>query len=568
MDSDNKSAFDKLVAGLNSADRTAMLNRINQGSMQRVPLVSDELEPEKKFETLSLRLQNESFLYRLYLWIRSLFTRNSVEVVFNEELLSNLAKKVNHAHPGTVNHKIHALDYIFYERLQALKEACDFFRPYFSVINEDQGDFYVFLSSFVAPELSEKINKEADPFIYPFTKQGGPEVRNELLRKLDGILKDMEEATRLKIYAAISTINWLNKTVSLPYLHFLAQFTNVTGNVYTANYNHCKDDFNEMVSVFAKARPVDNEILEAIYLFSQRKNLSENVQEKDIEKAVREFMNKAGSFLGTIQDFPGSVSIKRLGRIVNNSYDWEPKNMEGAEGWFASFRSQWHKIFDIRWTEWLREQKKTHLSENLKLDFGLSDFPVMKYRPWQKLWNSVSFACELTGGFLSWFVSEKYEEIVLPLNEVVMEGIFIKSENRTEYSEALNDFLNANTNMQILLEKLSPKGDLGKMFEDYATNQVHTLQVQNQINNVMRETEGQVKEYIKQFCKGARIMERVFHGFFDETKDGIHEGLQNINTIKGRDSHAFRDKLMDIRDLLRKCLFYISELEPIDSVTE
>lgn len=568
MDSDNKSAFDKLVAGLNSEDRTAMLNRINQGTMQRVPLINDEVETEPKFETITLRLQNESFLYKLYLWIRSLFTRNSIEVVFNDELLSNLAKKINHAHPGTVNHKIRALDYIFYERLQSLKEACDFFRPYFSIINEDSGDFYVFLSSFVAPELSDKINKEADPFINPFTKQGGPEVRNDLMRKLDSILKDMEEGTRLKIYAAISTVNWLNKTVSIPYLHFLAQFTNVTGSVFTANYSHCKDDFNELASVCAKSRPVDNEILEAIYLFSQRKNLSENVQEKDIEKAVREFMNKASSFLGTIQDFPAGVSMKRLGRIVNNSYDWEPKNMEGAEGWFANFRSQWHKIFDIRWTEWLREQKKTHLSENLKLDFGLSDFPVMKYRPWQKLWTNVSFACELTGGFLSWFVTEKYEEIVLPLNEVVMEGIFIKSENRTEYSEALNDFLNANTNMQILLEKLSPKGDLGKMFEDYSTNQVHTLQVQNQINSVMRDTEGQIKEYIKQFCKGARIMERVFHGFFDETKDGIHEGLQNMNTIKGRESHAFRDKLMDIRDLLRKCLFYISELEPIDSVTE
>ena len=164
--------------------------------------------------------------------------------------------------------------------------------------------------------------------------------------------------------------------------------------------------------------------------------------------------------------------------------------------------------------------------------------------------------------------TEKYEDIVLPLNEVMMEGIFIKSENRTEYSEALNDFINANTNMHILLEKLSPKGDYGRMFEEYATNQVHTLQIQNQINNIMRETEGQVKEYIKQFCKGARIMERVFHGFFDESKDGIHEGLQNMNTIKGRDSHAFKEKLQDIRDLLRKCLFYISELEPIDSVTE
>lgn len=567
MDYENKSSFDKLVAGLNAEDRINMLKSINQGSMQRVPVV-EEIDTSDKNVTLTIKFQNESFLYKFYIWLKSLFTKNQVEAVYNDDLIAGLAKKINRNHPGTVNHKIHALDYIFYERLQALKESADFFRPYFAFITESPGDFYVFLSSFVAPELSEKINKEADPFINPFSKTGGPDVRNDLLRKLDAILKDMDEQVRLKIYAAVSTVNWLNHFVALPYLHFMAQFTNVAGDVYTANYMHSKHDFNEFASVFAKIVPVDNEILESIYLFSQKKNLNENVQEKDVEKAVRDFMGKAVSYLATVQDFPGAVSITRLGRVVNNDYEWEPENMEGAESWYVSFRNQWHKIFDIRWNEWLRAQKKTHLSENLNIDFGLADFPELKYKPWTKMWSSISFGCELTGGFLSWFVTEKYDEIIMPLNEVMMEGIFIKSENRTEYSEALNDFVNASSNMKILLEKLSPKGDYGKLFEEFATNQVHTLQVQNQINSMMKDTEGQIREYIKQFCKGARTMDRVFHGFFDESKDGIHEGLQNLNTIKGRESHAFRDQLIEIRDLLRKCLFYISELEPIDQASD
>lgn len=568
VESESKSSFDRLVAGLDAQDRITMLNRINQGSVQTVALVSEEIDTSEKFDNLSSKLQSESLLYRLYLWIRSLFTKNSTETIYNEDLIANLARKLNHNHPGIVNHKAKALDYIFYERLLSIRDAADFFRPYFGFINDNPGDFYVFLSTFVAPDLSEKINSEADPFVNPFSKVGGPEIRQELLRKLDIILKDMDSGIKNRIYLAITAVNWLDHFISIPYIHFISQFTNVADNSYSGPYNHCKDDLNILCSVFDKIMPIENEILEAIYLFSQRKNLNENVQEKDIEKVVREFMSKASSHLATVQDFAGNVSIKRLGRIVNNKYDWEPENMEGAEGWFATFRNQWHVIFDIRWNEWLREQKKANLSENLKLDFNLQEFPAMKYRPWLKLWTNVTFGCELTGGFLSWFVTEKYDEIALPLNEVVMEGIFIKSENRSEYSDALNDFINANTNMSYILEKLSPKGEYGKIFEDYINNQVHTFQAQNQINSMIQETEERIKECIKQFCRGARTIERVFHGFFDESKDGVHESLQNMSTIKGRDNHQFRQTLMDIRDLLRKCLFYISELEPIDSVTE
>ena len=208
------------------------------------------------------------------------------------------------------------------------------------------------------------------------------------------------------------------------------------------------------------------------------------------------------------------------------------------------------------------------LSQNLKLDFDLDEFPVMEYRPWLKLWNRIPFKRDLTGGFLSWFCTEKYDKIIQDLNFVAMEGVFYKSENRSEYSEGLNNFSSANVMMQELLRKLSPEGEYGKMFEDFATNRMHSFQVQNQIESMMTQIEDTVKEAIAQFGRGARTIERVFYGFFEEQKDGIHEPLQNITTIRGRDNRRFVDSLISIRQLLKKTLTYISELEPIDSMKE
>ena len=149
-----------------------------------------------------------------------------------------------------------------------------------------------------------------------------------------------------------------------------------------------------------------------------------------------------------------------------------------------------------------------------------------------------------------------------------MEGVFYKSENRSEYSEGLNNFSNANNLMKDLIRKLSPEGEFGKLFEDFATNRVHTFQVQSQIESMMEQIENTVKEAISLFGKGARTIERVFYGFFEEQKDGIHEPLQNITTIRGRDNRRFVDSLISIRQLLKKVLSYIAELEPIDSMKD
>ena len=439
VESDTKSSFDRLVAGLNAEDRLAMLNRINQMDTQPVQLSAENVDKESNV-SLQKKLQNESILYRFVLWLRALFDKKTIEQLYSQDLLLSISKKINARFPGTINYKIRSLDYIFYERLLTIKEAADFFKVYFTYVEENPGDFYVFLSSFVAPELSEKINAEADPFIFPFEKPVTPEARTELAKKLDEILNNMDKNTKQNMYSAVSQANWLYKFSNLQYIHFISQFTNVAGDAFTCPYSNVIMDYNELAAVFSNIQPIQNEVLEALFLFSQRKHLTMNAQDKDIEKAVKEFMVKALAFFGTIQSFSNNVPVRNLGRVLNSDFDWQPPNMEGAEAWFPSFRAHWRKIQDIRWNDFAREQKKRMLSENLKTDFGLDEFPVMEFRPWLKLWNRIPFNRELTGGFLSWFSTEKYEKVIQDLNVVAMEGVFYKSENRSEYSEGLNNF--------------------------------------------------------------------------------------------------------------------------------
>ena len=250
VESDTKSSFDRLVAGLNAEDRLAMLNRINQMDTQPVQFTVENVDKEQNV-SLQKKLQNESFIYKFVLWLRALFDKKTVEQLYGQDLLLSISKKINNRFPGTINYKIRSLDYIFYERLVTIKEAADFFKVYFTYVEENPGDFYVFLSSFVAPELSEKINAQADPFIYPFSKPITPDARTDLAKKLDDILSNMDRDTKQNMYSAVSQANWLYKFSTLQYIHFISQFTNVTGDNFTCPYSNALMDYNELASVFA-----------------------------------------------------------------------------------------------------------------------------------------------------------------------------------------------------------------------------------------------------------------------------------------------------------------------------
>ena len=449
----------------------------------------------------------------------------------------------------------------------ALKSAAEFFKPYFTAIDDNPGDFYVFLSSFVAPELSDKITAEADPFSLSFDTDADQDTKNKLLKNLDEILKNIDGGTKSNLYSAVTSLNWLRQFTRLPYIHFTSQFTNLTENNYTCPYRNAVNDYSAFAAVFSNIMSVQNEVLEAMLMYSQRKEMTKNAQEKDIERTIKEFIAKANQCLGALQMFISSVPIIKVGKIINADYDWLPGNIDGVEGWFPNFRSQWRKIIDVRWADWLRERKKKNLETYLGNDFGLFEFPSLKYRPWQALWMRVPFSCELTGGFLSWFCENRYEEMIQYFNDVMMEGVFIRNENRVEYSEGLNLFVQSNTQMQELLDRLAPEGEYGAQFDEFATSRIRSFQVQNQIDSMMTTTESEIRECVRKFLKGGKMMDKCLNGILTDERDKIHDGLQNIASIKGHHNRTWRDALRTCWEALKKAEFYLSELEPIDAAT-
>lgn len=563
-DDQHRGSFDELVAGISSDERKYLLAKINQNREHSFPLVQPAREETDGF-TLDIKLNSESFLYKLFLWIRSLISKKHKLEIYNDDLIRTLARKINKNHPGIVDMQNGLILSLFYEKLKELKNAADFFKPYFNIFNENPGKFYVFMSTFIAPEIASSINAEADPYSVPFEKEGTKDVRSSLLKKMEGILKDIPQKSRAVMYDAVKSLNWLKRFSELPYTHFLAQFTAIVSENYTCPFTNAQTDFNALANVLSDARSIPNEALEALFLFPQRKGGATVELDQDTEKSMREFLSKSAAGISMVQMFISTVPFFALGKVIFSDYDWQIETFGGAEDWFVKFKEEWKIVFDERWESWLRDRKKSQLADVLMEKFGILSFPELPYRPWANLWGGVPFRCEMTGGFLYWFATVKYEEVMGVLNVLVLEGVFLNNDNRAEFSEAMNKFAEINHQVQLFGESLNEKGSVGSVFAKLIADHVRTLKGQNMVNSMILNAETSVRGWESSFCDCCRTIEKVLAGILDDEKtDKKYESIQNLMTIKGRENRAYRDNLQAEREVLLESRRILAEIEPLD----
>lgn len=563
-DDQHRGSFDELVAGISSDERKYLLAKINQNREHSFPLVQPAREETDGF-TLDIKLNSESFLYKFFLWIRSLISKKHKLEIYNDDLIRTLARKINKNHPGIVDMQNGLILSLFYEKLKELKNAADFFKPYFNIFNENPGKFYVFMSTFIAPEIASSINAEADPYSVPFEKEGTKEVRSSLLKKMEGILKDIPQKSRAVMYDAVKSLNWLKRFSELPYTHFLAQFTAIVSENYTCPFTNAQTDFNALANVLSDARSIPNEALEALFLFPQRKGGATVELDQDTEKSMREFLSKSAAGISMVQMFISTVPFFALGKVIFSDYDWQIETFGGAEDWFVKFKEEWKIVFDERWESWLRDRKKSQLADVLMEKFGILSFPELPYRPWTNLWGGVPFRCEMTGGFLYWFATVKYEEVMGVLNVLVLEGVFLNNDNRAEFSEAMNKFAEINHQVQLFGESLNEKGSVGSVFAKLIADHVRTLKGQNMVNSMILNAETSIRGWESSFCDCCRTIEKVLAGILDDEKtDKKYESIQNLMTIKGRENRAYRDNLQAEREVLLESRRILAEIEPLD----
>ncbi len=350
------------------------------------------------------------------------------------------------------------------------------------------------------------------------------------------------------MYKAVVSIEWLRQFVSLPFTDFLSLFVNLVSDSYVCSFDRAGNSFVDFVTVLAAGKTVTAEALEALFLF-------------DCDKSERdkfdEFLHTAGTYLKILHGFISAVPIVSVARIVFNDYTWQAPSFGGAEDWFVKYKAEWKNKFDARWEKWVCECKKEGQREILKTKFSLDSFPLMPYRPWSEIWGGLHFNCELTGGFICWYLEKRLPENTRLLRFLQLEGDFSKPENKESLTSALNGLNQVDSSAKDLLKSLKIDGDIGSIFDRLANDHMRTLRAQQKIDSLIAVSGQTVRDMKMKFCNSLRQIIQILKGVFNESDNDEFGSIRNLNSISGpknknyvSDLHSLIQSFTDIVDII------------------
>lgn len=566
MQDNTNDTFYGLVSGLQKEERVELLRRMQSAETVSTHLLETVEAPEDEAAKLPLqaRMKTESLLYRLWIWLRSVFSSTTIEIVYNQDIILRIAHAIEKKYPDLISYKHGFLANEFFQKLHDLREAVKFFNDYLFTYEKNPGGFYVVLSSILLPQVGEEMEKEVNPYSFSMNKEFSVEMRNSLLRKMDEILGQIPPQKKAEMYACVRSLEWLRALNKLPFDNFLSRFFTVINDIKSCPFNQADGIIEGFAKVLCNGATIPDEVMHALYLFTSKQYYITGGDELTKENSSEYFIEKSSASLEVIGKFVSTVPMRAIARVVTNDALFQPGELTGGEEWFVKYKAEWKRLFDIKWEMYVRDCKKELVRNDLTSYFFINAFPLFPKRPWNDLWGGVPFEYELSLGFIFYFIKEQYTKFINVIKTITLEGDFSSKDNRYEFGEASNTFTKVNRSLDDFLIRLNSNGSYGSEFEKYKSIKHKSKGGVQRITAIMEELASQTKDIIRMFGDGSRLMLKIMNGILDMEADAHFASLNNIATICGHENAQFKEDLEGARVSISHALDLLKEIEPLD----
>ncbi len=559
--SNEMSTFDRMVSGISDDERKEILSKVKKSdTTQSISNSVNEVRDENIKVALYTRFQQEGFFLRLWLKIKSAIFSIPVENLYNTSMVARIAHEVEHNFPGIIDHRHSILTSSFYEKVLQLRGVQRFFQPFFSFYAENTGRFYHYLGTVLMPDVSERAEKETDPYQYPFTKNLSKETRLSLLQKLDNIMDTLPELQRAYMYSSIKSLEWLFAFCRMDLESLLSAFSNNRD----CNYAIARSAFSTFSKIMNICNIPASDSLNALFKFY----LKEGPVNSDTDFNEEKFSASAENETNLLEVFSQTVPVKDVARVVFDNALYEPGIYSGGEEWFLKFKSQWRMNFDVRWNSWMTDYKKFRLSIRIKNYFEHPELPLFPQRPWTKLWTGVTFKYELALGFMNYFFNDVLKSYDETLKILMLEGDFLIKDNAIEYTDDMNLIHKVRSSLTYLETQLMPTGEFGAEFEKLRENTEGWKSSREKSEVLMEDIEKYVLRDIDDFGKICRSLKNIFDAVVNGIESESYGALSNFMKIQGKNNKRFRENVSMAAAAFEHGYELLTEAEAIDTPTE
>jgi hypothetical protein len=562
--------LDRLVSELSLDERHNFLEKLKeQSTLSFEPLYEADAADEKG-ENFEARYTRLSWYYRLYYFILSLFKGKTAVKVFEDSRMNRLGQAINAETPGLYDYRRNLLLFDFYQQLSKLKEAARFFFTALDAgVNRDKGAFYAFLGSLEMAGIHNQLQNETDPKTlverYPAVSEA--ELRQAALRVMDEIFITISDTQRSAMYYNARSLNCLKELSAFLFDRVIFAFGFKTGG-QSCPVTVVRDSLINLNNIlYSLKEPPVLPLLESLFIFLLQDRKGE--PGFDMDREMQTLLSRAENAISTIRDFNKRIPLTKILRCAAHDMNLVPRQISGGEDWFQVYHEYWRRKVESTVAGYMRDKRYRDIVDSFKSFLKGQDMKFLDNAASESNRGGMPVPEAFALSFLLTFYTVVFISDINPvLRPLLMNGEFLRKENRAEFTGAYNDVINTGADIKKLEANIAPDGDYGKRYIQ-AKQEISPLPIKRRkMQNVLDEISLEAAGIIIRAHDGITMLINILNGILkqDSSRGGRFESIANFEKFAGSSPEIFTTGIVETIKKLQQALQILNAINDMGNI--
>ncbi|MDR1306959.1 MAG: DUF5312 domain-containing protein [Treponema sp.] len=560
--------FSRLAEELSVEERTGLLEKLSSQSNLPAGMTLYEDPGEEKAVNLESRYGALPWYYKLWFFILSFFNSRSPLKLFADHLMSRIYRNMETRAPGFYNFQKDMLLPKFQEELVKLRDGSRFFYSALDAsLNRDKGGLMLFLGSLEMPGIHKLIQADTNPgtLASRYRDLNEIELRQKAFKALEEALAGISGEQRDRMYHSARSLYCLKQLSSFLFDRLINSFifdASLQGNICPAA--SVRDQLLTLNNILVSLKePPPMTLLASLFVFVLTEQ--DNGAGFDIQIEMRKLLSRAETSLQAVKEFNGEVPLTSLLRCMSRSTDISPGDIGGGEDWYVVYRERWKTRIEEQFLSFIKTRRQRDLQNAFRYFFKGTHLKMLENMVSDSNPSGISIKGNFSLAFLQTFYSVVFmEEINKHIRPILLDGEFIRRDNRSEFTEYYNTLIKLEDVIGHFDMEISPAGDYGKRYA-LAKNDMSSLPVKRRkIQIVVEEAARDAERIIDQAREAMEGMINILGGVLKKSADEKYDTLINISALTGRGT-AFADGITQSVDLFKKALRLLDDIDAMET---
>jgi hypothetical protein len=559
--------FSRLVSDLTLEERTKLLEKLSSQANFSSGVLYEEPREERVVQ-MEDRYQKLPWYYKLWFYILSFFNSRSPLKLFEDHMMAQIYRDVETTAPGYYNYQKDLLLPKFQDELIKLRDGSRFFYTALDAsLNRDKGGLMVFLGSLEMPDVHKSIINDTAPAVLAshYRELNEVELRQQAFKALEDALAGITEEDRNKMYRSAQSLFCLKQLSSFLFDRLINTFifdSSLQGSICPAA--SVRDQLLSLNNILISLkRPPPITLLESLFAFV----LTEQSEEPgfDVHNEMRKLLAHAEASLQCIREFNREVPLLQLLRCISRSANIAPQNIGGGEDWYAVYRDRWKTQVDEQFLSFIRTRRQRDLLNAFRYFLKGTNLKMLENMGSELNPSGMSIKGSYSLSFLQTFYTVIFmSEINKFIRPILIDGEFVRRENRTEFTECYNTLIKLEDIIGRFDRDIAPTGEYGSRYIQ-AKNEMTSLPVKRRkIQIVVEEAARDAEKIINQTREAMKGMINILGGILKKSADEKYDTLSNLSVLAGRGT-AFTDGIADSASQFRRVLQLLQDIDSMEA---